>query len=77
MKNRPMIRPMPLLAILYLLLLISSCSQDQPLNLSVTCLRCEYRIDPQGIDALHPRLSWVMESADQEQGQTSWQIVVA
>ncbi len=30
--------------------------------LKVTALTCEYRKDPIGIDSLHPRISWMMES---------------
>jgi hypothetical protein len=40
-------------------------------------LRCEYRVDPLGIDVVHPRLSWVLESDERDQAQTGYQILVA
>jgi alpha-L-rhamnosidase len=40
-------------------------------------LRCEYRVDPMGIDVLQPRLSWIVSSAERGQGQTAYQILVA
>ena len=43
-------------------------------------LRCEYRVNPLGIDVLHPRLSWVLESIrldERNQRQTAYQILVA
>jgi len=40
-------------------------------------LRCEYRMDPLGIDAKEPRLSWVVESAQRAQRQTAYQVLVA
>ena len=40
-------------------------------------LRCEYLIDPEGIDAKTPRLSWYSESDEREQLQTACQILVS
>ncbi|HTV53450.1 MAG TPA: alpha-L-rhamnosidase N-terminal domain-containing protein, partial [Terriglobia bacterium] len=43
-------------------------------------LRCEYREDPLGIDALQPRLSWLLESTDpgaRGQVQTAYQVLAA
>ena len=40
-------------------------------------LRCEYLVDPLGIDVKNPRLSWVLESIQQSQKQTSYHIIVA
>ncbi|MFC1716078.1 family 78 glycoside hydrolase catalytic domain [Candidatus Poribacteria bacterium] len=40
-------------------------------------LRCEYLMDPLGIDTKRPRLSWVLESAKRGQGQTGYQVIVA
>lgn len=40
-------------------------------------LRCEYLTDPLGIDTTQPRLSWVLESAERGEKQTSYQILVA
>ena len=40
-------------------------------------LRCEYRVNPCGIDAKQPRLSWVLESGERGQKQTAYQVLVA
>ena len=76
MKNS-LLTQISLVFILLSLFLIIGCSQDQPKSLTATGLRCEYRTDPQGIDARQPRLSWIMESAEQVQHQSAFQILVA
>ncbi|HKV24636.1 MAG TPA: glycoside hydrolase family 78 protein [Candidatus Acidoferrum sp.] len=48
---------------------------DTPL--SVTDLRCEYKLDPVGIDVLKPRLSWELESPEKGVLQTSYEIRVS
>lgn len=40
-------------------------------------LRCEYLSDPIGIDALKPRLSWIITSDQRSEKQTAYQILVA
>ncbi|MGI4790992.1 MAG: family 78 glycoside hydrolase catalytic domain [Janthinobacterium lividum] len=40
-------------------------------------LRCEYRINPLGIDAVLPRLSWTMTGSRRRERQTAYQILVA
>ncbi|MBK7256948.1 MAG: family 78 glycoside hydrolase catalytic domain [Ignavibacteriae bacterium] len=40
-------------------------------------LKCEYRPDPVGIDALHPRLSWELASKENGENQTRYRILVA
>ncbi len=42
-----------------------------------THLRCEYRVNPLGIDVASPRLSWVLESKLRNQVQFGYQILVA
>ena len=39
--------------------------------------RCEYRVDPLGIEAEHPRLSWVLHSSERGQQQTAYRVLVA
>jgi alpha-L-rhamnosidase len=46
-------------------------------DLAPAGLKCEYRIDPLGIDALKPRLSWILESRRRGQVQGAYQILVA
>jgi alpha-L-rhamnosidase len=48
----------------------------------VTNLRCEYLVNPMGIDVVKPRLSWVMADGGQKaeargQRQTAYQVLVA
>lgn len=45
--------------------------------LAPTCLRCEYRVDPLGIDEPAPRLSWIVESGLRGQRQTACRLLVA
>lgn len=46
-------------------------------TLQPVALRCEYRVNPLGIDELQPRLTWRVESAERGQRQTAYQILVA
>jgi alpha-L-rhamnosidase len=63
----------------YGLLLILFCSaySETKSEISITNLRCEYLENPIGIDVLHPRLSWNMESTERNQMQSSYQILVS
>lgn len=47
--------------------------------MKVKDLRCEFRTDPMGVDAEHPRLSWTLQDSDQlrSQRQSSYRILVA
>ena len=45
--------------------------------LAVKKLRCEYKVDPVGIDVRKPRLSWELESAEKNVLQTSYEVRVA
>jgi alpha-L-rhamnosidase len=59
---------------------LSSCKIFTPhthSDLKVTNLRCESRVNPQGMDECEPRLSWILESAQRGQRQTACQILVA
>src|SRR5215469_4395460 len=40
-------------------------------------VRCEYRINPQGIDNPNPRLNWIIVSDRRGEMQTAYQILVA
>ena len=40
-------------------------------------LRCEYLVNPVGLDELQPRLSWAVESDQRGQKQTAYRILVA
>ena len=58
-------------------LLTTTVFGAKPVN--VIDLRCEYRINPLGIDNVHPRLSWKMLDASNIRGQkqTAYQVLVA
>ncbi len=43
---------------------------------TVSHLRCENLLDPQGIDASRPRLSWIIESGSPNEKQTAYEVVV-
>ena len=43
----------------------------------VAALRCESRVNPLGIDATTPRLSWQLDSDERSATQTAYQILVA
>jgi alpha-L-rhamnosidase len=44
--------------------------------LSVAGLRCEYQVDPLGIDAAQPRLSWQLQSPERGVVQSAYQVQV-
>jgi alpha-L-rhamnosidase len=45
--------------------------------LIVKKLRCEYKVDPMGIDVAKPRLSWQLESTEKNVRQISYELQVA
>jgi alpha-L-rhamnosidase len=49
----------------------------QAQQLTVTSLRCESRSNPLGVDALEPKLSWQLQSTQQNILQTAYRILVA
>ncbi|MEK9614321.1 MAG: family 78 glycoside hydrolase catalytic domain [Flavobacteriaceae bacterium] len=46
-------------------------------ELKIVNLKCEYQTTPLGIDNLHPRLSWQMESSVRNQKQLAYHILVS
>ncbi|MDE3067794.1 MAG: family 78 glycoside hydrolase catalytic domain [Verrucomicrobiota bacterium] len=69
-----------LLAIAFALLLLAMAFAFAPAALgavTVAHLRCESLKNPLGIDAVQPRLSWMLNSNDRDQGQTAWRVLVA
>ena len=73
--------PMTLRMILPILLAIVSCteSSNQQLIRPVS-LRCEYQVNPKGIDISKPSLSWLFETAGTSlrgQKQSAYQVLVA
>lgn len=72
MKHIPKSR-FPIFAFVAALLTLNSLFADQ----TIEDLRCEYLDNPRGIDALKPRLSWVLKSDERGQKQTAYQVLVA
>jgi len=66
------------LAMVSLALAQTAMAAQKP-PLSATDLRCECRADPLGIDAMRPRLSWVLQSSETSRGQrqSAYRILVA
>ncbi|MGB7849227.1 MAG: family 78 glycoside hydrolase catalytic domain, partial [Candidatus Acidiferrum sp.] len=58
------------------LLACAASAQGQSV-LRVKRLRCEYKVDPVGIDVRRPRLSWELESTERGVMQTSYEVQVA
>ena len=58
-------------------LCVTGTSRAAETALVVSNLRCEYRIDPIGLDLPHPRLSWLLHSGERGQKQTAYQVLVA
>jgi alpha-L-rhamnosidase len=52
-------------------------SAGNSMRLAAVDLRCEYMQDPQGIDALQPRLFWKISATNRGAMQTAYQILVA
>lgn len=46
-------------------------------SVTITKLTCEYLVNPLGIDALNPRLSWISESDQKGQKQIAYHLIVA
>jgi len=57
----------------------SNAGKDSPVVelLKPADLRCEYLVNPLGIDEVKPRLSWKLESNQRGQKQTAYRIVVS
>ncbi len=58
-----------------LLLFMCSCSESQ--KVTITQLKCDYRVDPLGVDSEKPRFSWNMEADYRGAAQSACQIFVA
>ncbi len=59
------------------LALIFAAACGRASDLKVAGLKCEYALNPLGVDAPQPRLSWTLDSKERGQVQTAYQIVVA
>jgi len=53
------------------------CSSVADMKPVAKKLRCEYLVNPNGIDVGKPRLSWILDSDGRGQKQSAYQIIVA
>ena len=70
-------RRLVIIPLAVMMLALSGCAVLADSDLTANQLRCEYRLNPLGIDVLKPRLSWIMESSKRGQMQNAYQILVA
>ncbi len=63
--------------LMLLTLAASGCRKGQPAPIEIRHLRCEYLLNPLGIDERRPRLSWILESSQRGQRQTAYRILVS
>ena len=63
--------------IIPLIVIINNCNKKITNGIIPTELRCEYQINPLGIDAMNLRLSWILKSDKRNQKQTAYQVLVA
>jgi alpha-L-rhamnosidase len=61
--------------ILILLIIAGACTQKT--SVTVTSLKCEYKINPLGVDVENPRLSWILKSDQRAVSQKAYQVLVS
>lgn len=61
------------------LLILPAVMAAGPVRCAVTVsnLRCEYAVNPLGVDVTQPRLSWMLASGERGEKQTAYQVLVA
>lgn len=62
---------------LYCCTMLAGCGAGDPSPVALTDLKCEYLNDPLGLDAEHPRLSWIIHSDDRSVLQSAYQVMAA
>jgi len=62
---------------LCILVFLSACTRGRSVHGPPIQLRCEYEVDPLGIDVEHPRLFWVVNDRRQGANQTAYRILVS
>ncbi len=60
-----------------LILLGGWAAAQAPDSLAVMDLRCEYAVNPLGVDTAQPRVFWKLQSSTRGQKQTAYQVLVA
>jgi alpha-L-rhamnosidase len=72
-----MIRRNCSLAVTISLAFLVSAFAARGAGLKVDGLKCEYRVNPLGLDTPQPRLSWLLNSSERGQRQTAYQVLAA
>ncbi len=74
-----MFKKFPIICTLLVGIVCASFKQpgEQQGAFEIANLRCEYLVNPLGIDVLHPRFSWEMVSGERGKSQKAYQILVA
>lgn len=62
---------------IWLLFLAFACQKQEAINFEIVNLKCEYLINPIGIDAKSPRFSWQMKSDSNGMRQDAYQIFIS
>jgi hypothetical protein len=65
------------LSLVWLVLGVVSPTKAEPPQWLVRGLRCEYSVDPLGIDVAKPRLFWQLDGSRRGQRQTAYQVLIA
>src|ERR1035437_9829271 len=73
----PTLQPGLMMAAVLLCAMLAGGSAKASEGLVPKALRCEFKLNPLGIDERLPRLSWIVESAARAQKQTAYQILAA
>ena len=60
-----------------MMLALGECAVMAGSSVNVKELRCEYRVNPLGIDVVRPRLNWILQSSQRGQKQTAYRVLVA
>ena len=80
MKNKMLLIWIRFISIALSVLLLSSAEQltaGEAGVITARYLRCEYKVNPLGIDSANPRLSWIVASDQRGRKQTAYQVLVA
>ena len=62
---------------LTIIFLFSLFGCDGKNGMIVASLKCEYQTNPSGIDHLHPRFSWQLESVLRNKKQSAYRVLVS
>jgi alpha-L-rhamnosidase len=58
-------------------LTVVSAAQEVSGPQAPTRLRCEYLVDPLGVDTPAPRFSWILQHSERGQGQSAYEVIVS